>query len=877
MTEENRPNPNALLKAIQQESSSKKGRLKIFLGMAAGVGKTYAMLQSAQTILHQGVNVRVGIVNTHGRAEVAALLEGLTIIPSKKFKYKESFLEELDIDAILQLKPPLVLIDELAHTNAPGSRHSKRWQDIEEIVENGIDVFTTLNVQHIESLRDIIENIAAVKISETVPDSIIESAASIELVDLSPEGLLQRLKEGKVYLDDKLGFGAQNFFQENRLTALREIVLRYAAEKVDHDLHGMISTLERKWKPREKLLVAINPNLNSQKLIRTTRRLAAHLDAPWVALHVNTGTILSESDNNNLAKNLSLARDLGAEVITTDNPSIADGIQRISHQKGVTQIIIGRQPARSFFNIFQGFSLFHQLSRDCGDIDIHVMGEEPTKAKLRMKFATFPTKFDLYPYFITFLFVCLLTGINWLLLPYIGYKVVGVIFLMGILFLSLFFKKGPIFFASILYGLIWGFLFIPPSFGSSIASNEDAAVLVLYFLTAIATGILVDRERENKKMLEKREESAQTLYDIVRKIASSSMDNSFKSVKVRLSKLFEGSFEIIIKKIDDGLPLEKPISLLTNDKEINAAIWVFENGKEAGWSTDTLSMSQNLYLPLKGFHENVGVLVYYPKNKKPLSPEEKNFLYTVCQQLANYIERTFNEERVAQNEQVKQIEKMRTSLLNRISIVFQQPLVISQNALKSLKSHQTERNPQDLSKQIVKIENSLEQLIEILGNISAMAQLSEGLVPLNKRPHKMQDLAYECCESLKKITEDHTIKIKVQDNLPPISFDFDLIEMLVLNLITNAIYYSPLKSTIEIEVKDSHNFVALSVADEGKGIPENQLEAIFEKFYRLPDSTARGIGLGLSLAKAIASIHQGYLTAENRPDKGAVFSLFLPK
>ena len=465
MTEESRPSPDELLKAIQrQESSSKKGRLKIFLGMAAGVGKTYSMLESAQAIHRQGVNVVIGIVNTHGRKETAALLEGLTIIPPKKFQYKGIVLEELDIDAILQLKPQLVLVDELAHTNAPGSRHFKRWQDVEEIIENGIDVFTTLNVQHIESLRDVIENIAGVKIGETVPDSVIESAASIELVDLSPERLLQRLKEGKVYIGDNSTLAAQNFFQEDRLTALREIVLRYAAEKVDHDLHGMISTIERKWKPREKLLVAINHNPNSLKLIRTTRRLAAHLDAPWIALHVNTGIILSEADNNHLAKNLSLARDLGAEVITTDNPSIADGIQRIAHQKGVTQIMLGRQPERSFFNLFHGASLFYKLSRDCGDIDIHVIGEEPSKTKLRMKFARSPHKVDLYSYFITFLFVCLLTGINWVLLPYIGYKVIGVFFLMGILFLSLFFRKGPIFFASILYALIWGFLLYSPLF-----------------------------------------------------------------------------------------------------------------------------------------------------------------------------------------------------------------------------------------------------------------------------------------------------------------------------------------------------------------------------------------------------------------------------
>lgn len=875
-----RPSPDALLKAIQrQESSKQKGRLKIFLGMAAGVGKTYAMLESAQSLKRQGVNLVVGIVNTHGRKETEALLEGLTIIPTKKIQYKGIVLEELDIDAILKLKPQLVLVDELAHTNVPGSRHDKRWQDVNEIIANGINVYTTLNVQHIESLKDIIEKIADIKIGETVPDSIIESAASIELVDLSPEELLQRLKEGKVYLGDKPILAAQHFFQEDRLTALREIVLRYAAEKVDHDLHGMVSTAERqvKWTPKEKLLVAIDWTPQSQKLIRTTRRLAAKLDANWIAVYVNDGSNLSEAENNILAKNLSLARDLGAEVITTDDPNIVEGIKRIARQQGITQIVIGESQNRPLFGLFRSNILLNRLTQELGDVDIHVVGEGPRTRYFRKRLIRLPLRGQLVSYLITLACVLLIAGINWLLLPYIGYKIVGVFFLIGILALSLFFRKGPVFFASILYALIWNYFFIPPRESLNIDTQEDIAVLALYFLTAISTGILVDRARENKKMLEKREVAAQTLFQIVREIATAlSQDEACTLVKKRLEKIFPGSFEILVKNLDNGLPLDKPMSLLTDEKEINASLWVFENGKEAGWSTDTLPMSQNLFIPLKGYNEIVGVLIYHPKSNQPLTPEEKNFLYTVCQQIANYLERAYVDERNKRNEQSRQVERMRTTILNRISIVFQQPLLVSQNAVKSLKIQQEGIAPKELGKQISKIENSLEQLIEILGNISAMAQLSEGLIPLNKRLHKIPDLIDECCASLEKTSAEHTIVIKMAEGLPLVSFDFDLIEMLLLNLITNAIYYSPLQTAIEIEAKTTDGFVVLSVADEGKGIPEDQIDAIFEKFYRLPDSKARGIGLGLSLAKAIAEIHQGYLIAENRPIKGAIFSLFLP-
>lgn len=880
MDQDDRPSPEELLKAIQhQESIKQKGRLTIFLGMAAGVGKTYAMLESAQILQKRGVDLVVGVVNTHGRKETEAILNGLKILPLQKVQYKGIELEELDLDAILKLMPQLVLVDELPHTNAPGLRHAKRWQDVNEILEHGIDVHTTLNVQHIESLKDVVENIVGIKITETVPDSIIESAASIELVDLTPENLLQRLREGKVYLGDKSALAAENFFQEDRLTALREIVLRYAAEKVDHDLHEMVSVTKQyeKWKPKEKLLAAINQTPESQKLIRTARRLASRLDATWIAVYVNDGRTLSDDETKMLAKNLSHARDLGAEVITTDDPSICNGILRIARQQGVSQIILGQGERWSYFGLFGTRSLLSSLMKECKDIDIHVIGAEASEHTLRKKITDFSFQIQINPYLITLILVLILTAANWAMLPYIGYKIVGVFYLIGILLLSLFIRKGPIMFASVLCALIWDFFFIPPPGRFHVSTREDTAVLLLYFLTAISTGILVDRARENKKMLEKREETAQTLYDIIKEIATaSSMNEAFKSVKERLDKLFAGTFEILVKLIDNGLPIDNPSELLSDEKELHASLWVFENGKEAGWSTDTLPMSQNLYIPLKGFYEIVGVLIYRPQGEKILTPEEKNFLYTVTKQLAIYIERSFSVERSKRDEQNRQVERMRTTILNRISMVFQQPLLVSQNAIKSLMDKTKGADYKQIIKEAAKIENSMEQLIEILGNISAMAQISEGLIPLKKRLHKIDNLIKECCASLEKTTVQHTVQIKISENMPLVSFDFDLIEMCLLNLISNAIYYSPLGSLIEIEAKQTERFIVISVADEGKGIPEDQLGAIFEKFYRLPDTKSRGIGLGLSLAKAVAEVHQGYLIAENRPIKGAIFSLFLP-
>lgn len=877
MNLEERRKPDEILLAIKKEEmEERKGRLKIFFGMSAGVGKTYAMLEEAQELLRAGVDVAVGVIDTHGRPETAALMDGLKSIPLRSVLYKGKEFKELDVDAIIQRDPQLVLVDELAHSNIPGLRHAKRWQDVIELLDKGIHVYTTLNVQHIESLNDLIKGITDISVRETVPDLVIERAAAIQVVDLTPDELLQRLKAGKVYLAGQSQVALLHFFQKDKLAALREISLRFAAEKVDRDLRKSSTTYEQQVtgrKSRDKLLVAVSPCPFSQKLIRTTKRWASATNFPWMAVYVNTGRTLDEEDSNQLAKNLQLARDLGAEIITVNNPNIADGIQSIVKERDITQIVIGR-PYKSYFSFFKKNIILNRLSAECCNIDIHLIRQEPLKETAVKKNFSLPLPEQFLSYLMVLFCVSTLTALNWLFLPFIGYKIVGVIFLLGILSLSLFFKKGPILFASILYALAWNFFFLE----SVQPSNEDLALILIYVFTAISTGILVDKAREHKELLAKSEATARSLYDIGQHIVTATtVEEMFAEVKKELKKSFQGDFEIFFKQMDNGLNLPKFSELLTNEQEKGTALWVFENGKEAGWSTDTLPSSKNLYIPLKSFHEILGVLLFRPKTDKALAPDEKTFLYAVCRQLTGYLERSLGEEVSKQHEQLKQMENIHRRVLDRLSHEFEAPLKTAKGKLEHLKNKASAQDSQEDLKDIQEAEDSFEGLGRILKNISAMARLSHGTIPLNKHLQNPKELIEACCKSIRKAQSTHTINVILPESLPLVSFDFDLIHMLLSHLLSNAVAYSPQGSTVEVEAKTVGDNFVLSVTDEGNGIPPDQLDLIFEKFYRLPETASSpGAGLGLAIAKRIAEIHKGKLEVENLPGKGAKFSLTLP-
>jgi len=876
---DDRPNPDELLEAInRQENKNIKGRLKIFLGMAAGSGKTYAMLETGKRQQKEGVDVIVGLVKTHGRHETAQLLEGLRILPLKTISYKETAFQEFDIDEILRLKPALVLVDELAHTNVPGSRHPKRWQDIIEILDNGIDVYTTLNVQHIESLKDIVESITGIVIRETVPDIIIETATYIELVDLTPTELLQRLKDGKVYLGNQSEVAARNFFQEDRLTALREIVLRFTAEKVDHELHGMLSTIERtiSWKPREKLLVGVSPSPNAQKLIRTTRRIAFTLNAPWVAVHVNTGQLLNETDTMRLEQSLALARELGAEVIATNDTDITDAIKRITRQKGITQIIVGRPPKPSFFNFFNRFNLVDRLAKECNDVDVHVIRQPITAYYNRSKSYSFTLPAKASSYLIMTIIVCLVSLLCWLMLPMVGYRSIGFIFLLSILCLSFFFEIGLVFLASTAYAFIWGFFFIPNVGSLIVASPEDQALLGLYLLTSLITGFLNDKTRKQKELLTKREASARALYEITREMAMATSQEVLESLKLRLGKILNGTCEILIKQEASELVFETSSKIEQEEKEKNAALWVCENGKEAGWSTTTLPSTKHLYIPLQGFHEIVGVLAYKPYANTFLKIYEKNFLYTVAQQLATYLEKQFSKEKERHIENLHQMDSLYQSIFKSISEQLQAPFLELNHLIKELKKNIDNSVNSNTLSTINKMHELSENLTDAIENITIMAKLTAGLIPNKKQFQSIEKIIEKCIDTVGLSNPEHVIKLSIQKNLPLVNVDLFLIELLLYNLIYNAIEYSCHNKNIEIDVLQDKNNLVISVLDEGKGIPEELLDSIFERLYRLPGTETQGIGLGLAIAKTIAQLHHGKMKAQNRPTGGIKISFILP-
>jgi two-component system sensor histidine kinase KdpD len=650
---ENKPDPDAILAAIRkQESMEHGGQLRIFFGMSAGVGKTYAMLKAAHSRLEEGVDIAIGIVETHGRKETDALVEGLPIIPKKRIEYRGSIFEEMDLDAILARKPAILLVDELAHTNVPGSRHPKRWQDVLEILDAGISVYTTLNVQHLESRKESIEGITGVAIRETVPDTVLDRASRIELVDLTPEDLLQRLKEGKVYLGENAQLALEHFFKLDRLTALREIALRFTAEKVDSELQWRTSAEQESsnWKATERFMVAVSHSPTSEGLIRATRRLAFGLGAPWIGVNVDSGEILSTEDRATLSRNLSLVRELGGEVVTTADTDIASALIRIATQRKVTQIVFGRPVRRWLVEVFGRGTLLDRLVSESGAYDVLVLRPEGTAPSTRPRKQMLVFESGLSPYWYILWVVAALALINRLFLPFLGYRAVGFIFLLCVLIISLFTSFGPILFAAILSAIVWNLFFIPPVGTFTIREPADVLMFVVFLVVAIITGTLTHGIRKREKMLRFRERHTETLYEIVEALVSSTdLQGSIDSVTKRLASVFDGDFVVLTGDRDGQLELKSalPGSVRLSKEEYGVAKYCFDNGKTAGWSTDTLPSAEFLYIPLVGSAETVGILAYRPKTRKKFLQEEENLLTAVGRELAIAIEREFLRQRTS--------------------------------------------------------------------------------------------------------------------------------------------------------------------------------------------------------------------------------------
>lgn len=887
MSDGRQNNPDELLKSIERAEKKKtRGRLRIFLGMCPGVGKTYSMLEAAAEQARSGARVLVGIVETHGRKETERLIQGLPTLARKEIEYRGKTFQELDFDEMIKQKPDLALVDELAHTNIPGSTHPKRYQDVEEILEAGIDVYTTMNVQHIESRVDLVKQITGVTVHETVPDSFFELADQVELVDLPPRELLKRLQEGKVYLGEMAHRAKENFFKEEHLLALRELSLRFTAEVVDDELHDQMiqKKISGPWQTREKLLVAISHSPYSKRLIRAARRMAFNLEATWIALYVDSGETLTPADQDMLRKNVDMAMELGAELVTVRDNNIPSAIKRIAQEKNVTQIIMGRPDRRLFRDLLRGGTLLDQLVRETSEIDVHVLRQQR-----RPKFRGFRLRVpsltgSLIQYSNTFWLMGALTALGAVLESYIGYQAVGYLFLAGVLLVASLADRGPILFAAVLSTFIWNYGFIPPRFTFYIREPTDVMMCFAYFAVAIAGSLLTSKIRQQQRELKERSQRTNLLYDFTRQLATAS---NVEEVKRTTTKFIEwtlgGRCGVLVKEKEPGHHLETALHTSSGhpvgQKAFAVAQWVNDNGKKAGMGTSTLSGADVFCLPLKGSEATVGVILFFPENGLTPTVEQESILESIAAASAIAIERQQLQESAQKMKVYEESEKLYEAILDSVSHELRTPItsiIGGASALADKATADVEANRANLTQDIIQ---SAERLNHVVENLLDMSRLSSGKLELKKEVVEVSDLVAETVRDFKAgshITQ--TLTAECEPGLYA-KVDSKMIEHTLFNLLRNASMYSPSKSKISLLATKGKNdsYFFLDVLDEGKGLSKEAQEKIFQKFYREPGTSAGGVGLGLSIVKGIIEAHGGKVSVSKREQgTGSCFRVTLP-
>lgn len=882
LSDEHRPNPDEILKNLKNSQSKRsRGKLKVFFGMCPGVGKTYAMLRAAHQLQSTGLNVLVGIVETHQRVDTEKLLEGLNVLPRKKMQYKEREYEEFDIDAVLEKRPDLVLVDELAHSNIQGSRHPKRFQDVQELLLSGLDVYTTLNVQHIESRADLVFQIAGVPVRETVPDAFLELADQIELIDLSPDELIERLRIGKVYKNEQAEKAENHFFKIEKLTALRELALRFTAEIVDDQLrHQMqMKRIFSTWNTNDRLMVAISHSPSSAKLIRSARRMASNLESPWVALHVDTGLELSKEDHEMLTKNLNMARELGAEVLTTKDRSVSAALKRVALERNVTQIVIGRPVKRFFKDLFSKGTVLDQLIYEASEIDIHIIRQKRKTLKNQLSFKTSHSKFQPMQYLKTFIYVLLLCIVSLFFLKYVGYRAIGFTLLLGILPISTFYGMGPILFSAALSAILWNFLFIPPQFTFEISETEDFMMILAYFSVATVAGYLASRVKQQEKDLRLRETRANILYEFGKRLADAETKEKIIVEAIRSIELaFSSTVFIGLPNTPNGFKIypEENSQTKVSEKDQAVAHWSFFNQKKAGWKTDTLSSANCLCVPLRGKNSNPGVLIFYPNDSRSLSLDQENLIETICVNTGIALERESLGHLKRQNELYEKSEILHQNLLNTISHELRTPLTAIVGGVSALSLNPLNENMQN-EKLVLNMLNSAERLNQTIENLMDMSRLSSGVLKLKEDLFELNDFLRNSTQRIQNQNKSLPIVLELSDEDFYTRGDEKILEHVLLNLISNATHASSEGSLIKIISQKNKDFVEFLVVDEGMGIKRGDELRIFERFFRSEGSRPGGVGLGLSISKAMIEAHHGKIIAMNRTDRsGALFKVSLP-
>ena len=872
MEEDSRPDPDELLENIKkQEELGKKGKLKLYLGMCAGVGKTFSMLQDASKAGGKGIDVVIGYVETHSRHETEFLLFHLEQIPRKQINYKGISIEEMDLDAILQRKPKLVVVDELAHTNAPGSRHTKRYLDVLELLNNGIDVYTAINVQHLESRTDFVSNITGIVIKETVPDTILDMAYEIELVDISPDELLQRLNEGKVYTKDKSEKAIKNFFRKGNLTALREMSLRITAERVDRQLRDYMSEnrISGPWKSGQRILIAISSSPSSAALIRWARKVSYTMEASLVAVNVETSKALSIEDKKILNDNIGLAKELGAEFISTADEDIVKGIIRTARKENVTDIIIGKSVRKSFLKLFTK-DIVQKLIEESGDIDIYIVSEN-VEENSKTNFGFPSPKSSSLKYILSSLCVILVSALLYPVASFFGYQSVALILLFVISVLPLYFGPGPVLVASFISPLIWNFFFVPPHFTFVISKTEDALLFVLFYIIAIVSSILTSKIRSKEILLRKREENATALYQLANDLSVSSnltavTDAFIKNVK----KVFSAESYVVLSD-ENG----KINNTSLSDKDYGVAQWVFANRKMAGKFTDTLPETDFTFIPIQGPRGIYGV-VGISLNDKRISYEEESFLNVFVNQFASAIEREVLSDAANRNKLFKESEKLYKNLFDSISHELKTPISAIIGSTSLILDKNTNLSEENILRLINEIHTGGERLNTLVENLLDMARLESGRLAPNFTWCDVHDLFNVSLQKHENEIGRRQIIKNVPDNMPLVHIDIGLMEQVIKNILLNSIKYSDAESEIHLTADWDEEFIYIFIKDSGEGIAAEHINFIFDKFYRADKSKTGGSGLGLSIAKGFVEAHDGFISVKNVETGGVMFEIKLP-
>ena len=883
MTEPQRPNPDALLAEIQrEEQAAKRGQLKVFFGMCPGVGKTYTMLEAARARQSEGVNVSVGIVETHGRAETEALLTGLPVIPRKKIEYRGVTLQEMDIDAILTRRPALVLVDELAHTNAPGIRHPKRYQDVLELLDAGIDVYTTLNVQHLESRVDVVQQISGVAVREAVPDSVLDQADEIELIDLTPDQLRKRLAEGKVYLGERAATASENFFKEETLTALREMALRATTEHVDQELRDVMRAkrIHAPWRSGQRLGVGVGPSPFSGQLIRWTRRIAAAMDAPWIAVYVETSAALDEEEKRRLTKNLSLARQLGAEVVMTTGDDVANALLATAREQGVTQIVVGKPFGNRLLELLKGGSLANRLIRRGGDIDVHVVsGAQSHGARARRPWSRWVGFNFLRDCGVGVGGVAAATVVSWLLQSLTGYMTVSLVYLLGVVLLAMVLNRWAVLLTAALSALAWDFLFIPPPYTFRISSAHDVMMFSMFFVVALAMGHTTHQLRAREAAERRRERRASALNRLLESVtASASLEDGLTRAVKEVDALFRSRTAVLLATTEGRLD-ESPHSASTfspDTKERAVAAWAFERGQAAGRFTDTLPDAQGLYLPLQTSKGRMGVLGVHFEERDTWTLDENDLLETFASQISVMIESYRAIETAQQARMAEESERLHRTLLDSVSHELKTPLAVIGAATEGLDTQLKDAGLPLSDTFLDEIKAANRRLGRIVTNLLDMTRIDSGRLPLNLEWGEAKELLESAVSQVENEISRERVHITAPENLPLVRLDFGLMEQALCNLIVNAAEHSPAGAPIELSAQLDSKTLQLRVRDHGEGLFPGEEKKVFEKFYRGTSARPGGTGLGLSIVQGIARAHQGNIDAENNPEGGAMFTIRVP-